>query len=405
MEVKMVQHAVGQGGLHCGELTQGQKPLRWVYDCGSNQADALKREIGCVARGGEIDLLFLSHFDSDHVNGVDLLLSQVKVHEVVLPYLNEDMLVAILARDAARGALTGVMIEAVSDLSGWFGSRGVEVVTFVDGRDDEGGDSPDVPEAPDRGGDGDCSTKWTGDTEPMLETASVFQVGEGAAQIRRVTPGAALLVTTPSGQLNWALIPYVHKPSAVLMKAFNDALDAEFGKGADKKTIAQSAKDLTVREKLRNCYDALWADHNLISMTLYSGPINPESMDIDMQICRRYPYWHAHHEWPEGGGWMLTGDAHLDGLRRRQRFLKFYRRFTGLINMLMLPHHGSVHNHSDEVLNAMPELQVGFAAAGPNSYGHPHNEVRDAVRAHRYAHFHQVDQRQFNQIVMKVRKR
>lgn len=115
-----------------------KKPLRWVYDCGSNQADALQREIGSIARGGEIDLLFLSHLDSDHVNGVDLLLSQVKVHEVVLPYLDEETLVAIIARDAARGALTGVFVEAVSDLAGWFGSRGVETVTFVEGSDEGG---------------------------------------------------------------------------------------------------------------------------------------------------------------------------------------------------------------------------------------------------------------------------
>lgn len=405
MQVNMVQHAVGQGGLHCGELTLGQKPLRWVYDCGSNQADPLKREIGSIAGGGEIDLLFLSHLDSDHVNGVDLLLSQVKVHEVVLPYLNEETLAATIARDAARGTLTGVLVEAVSDLASWFGSRGVETVTFVDGSDDEGSDGPDVPDAPDGGRDGDCTTKWTGDTAPMPESGSVSQTREGAAQMRRVSPGAALLVTTRGGLLNWALIPYVHKPSAALMKAFSDALDAEFGKGADKKAIAQSAKDPAIRERLRNCYDSLWADHNLISMTLYSGPIRSESMEIDIRICRRYPYWHVHHEWPDCGGWMLTGDAHLDGLRRRQRFLKFYRRFSGFTNVLMLPHHGSIHNHSDEVLNAMPELRVGFAAAGPNSYGHPHNEVRDAVRAHHYAYFHQVDQRRFNQIVMKVRKR
>ena len=211
-------------------------------------------------------------------------------------------------------------------------------------------------------------------------------------------------MTTPGGQLNWALIPYVHKPSAALMKAFDDALDAEFGKGMDKKTIAQSGKDPTVREKLRKCYDALWGDHNLISMSLYSGPINPERMDVDIRVCRRHPYWHMQHEWQECGGLMLTGDAHLDGLRRRQRFLKFYSRFNRLINMLMLPHHGSIHNHSDEVLHAMPELQVGFAAAGPNSYGHPHNVVCDAVRAHHLAYFHQVDHRQFNQIVMTVRK-
>jgi hypothetical protein len=185
------------------------------------------------------------------------------------------------------------------------------------------------------------------------------------------------------------------------MKAFNYALDDEFGEGTDKKAIAQSAKEPAVREKLRNCYDALWADHNLISMTLYSGPIILESMEIDICIS---PYWQNHHGWSGLGGWMLTGDAHLGGLRRRQSFLKFYRRFSGLTEVLMVPHHGSVHNHSDEVLDAMPELRVGYAAAGPNNYGHPHNEVRDAVRAHHYAFFHQVDHRQFNQIVMKVRK-
>lgn len=102
---------------------------------------------------------------------------------------------------------------------------------------------------------------------------------------------------------------------------------------------------------------------------------------------------------------MLTGDAHLDGLRRRQRFLSFYQRFTRLTKVLMLPHHGSIHNHSDEVLIAMPALSVGFAAAGPNSYGHPHTEVRQAVQAHPSAFFHQVDEKQFNKIVMKVMKR
>jgi hypothetical protein len=190
------------------------------------------------------------------------------------------------------------------------------------------------------------------------------------------------------------------------MKAFNDALDAEFGKGADKKTIAESAKNPAVREKLRNCYDALWADHNLISMTLYSGPIRPERLEMDILIYRRPLYWHNTHEWTDhGAGWMLTGDAHLNGLRRRQRFLKYYRRFLELTDVLMLPHHGSVHNHSDDVLNAMPELRLGYAAAGPNNYGHPHKEVRHAVQAHQYACFHQVDQKKFNRIVMKVRAR
>lgn len=395
MRVKLVQHSVGQGGLHCGELTLGQKPLRWVYDCGSNQVDALKREVGFVAKNGDIDLLFLSHFDSDHVNGVDLLLSQVKVREVVLPYLNEEILIAIISRDAARGALTGVFIEAASNLPDWFGSRGVETVTFIEYSDDDDADGPDILDAPDGGGDGDITGKWT----QIRGSDTTSQTGKGTAKLQRVSPGAALLATARGGLLNWVLIPYVHKPSAALMKAFNDALDTEFGKDEDRNTLAQKAKDPAVRLKLRNCYDALWGDHNLISMTLYCGPIEAKHMEIDISAFRHHPHWHTY------GGWMLTGDAHLDGLSRRQHFLKFYQRFLGLTNVLMLPHHGSTHNHSNEILDAMPELLVGFAAAGPNKYGHPHNEVRDAVQAHPHALFHQVDERQFSQIVMKVTKR
>lgn len=405
MKVKMVQHAVGQGGMFCGELSSGDAPLRWVYDCGSNQADALKREVGVVASGGDIDLLFISHLDSDHVNGIDLLLSQTRVKEVVLPYLDEEALIVTVARDASQGALTGTFVEAVTDLAAWFGSRGVETVTFVDGPDDEGGADPNVPDPPEGGdGEGKIDTKWTGEKVSFSEQASPPRSGEGAARMQHVSPGAAVLAMAPNRQLNWALIPYVHKPSAVLMKAFNDALEAAFGKGTSKKTIAEMAKDPTDRQKLRDCYDALWADHNLVSMTLYCGPIKKQRVDIQLWFSALYRKWRWRHGFHgnEVGGWMLTGDAHLDGVRRRGRFLQFYQRFTGLINMLMLPHHGSIHNHSDAVLAAMPELWVGFAAAGPNSYGHPHKDVRRAVRSRRHAWFHRVDQKQSSQIVMEI---
>lgn len=402
MQVKLVQHAVGQGGLFCGTLTLGKKPLRWVYDCGSNQASDLAREIGRVAHGGDLDLLFLSHLDSDHVNGVDQLLSRVKVREVVLPYLNETALIATLVQEAGRDTLTGVLVEAVSDLAGWFGSRGVETITFVDGNDDEGGDGPIVPRDPEGGGEGDCHSKWTTDARPIGGQIADSSQGRGVARMQRVALGAAHIVNSDTTVLNWALIPYVHQPSAKLMQAFNNALDAEF-KAIDKKAIARSAKDPAVRAKLRNCYDALWSDHNLVSMTLYAGPIQQQALGVELWARPHYchGYWHPRAA-SEAGGWMLTGDAHFDGLRRRQRFLKFYDTYLPLINVLMLPHHGSIHNHSDEVLDAMPELWIGFAAAGPNSYGHPHDDVRDAVQAHRRAVFHRVREKQSSQIVMEI---
>jgi beta-lactamase superfamily II metal-dependent hydrolase len=63
---------------------------------------------------------------------------------------------------------------------------------------------------------------------------------------------------------------------------------------------------------------------------------------------------------------------------------------------------GSIHNHSDLVLDAMPRLRVGYAASGPNSYGHPHRDVRDAVRAQRWANFRRVTQKHRTQITVGV---
>lgn len=402
MQVTLVQHAVGQGGLFCGTLTLGKKPLRWVYDCGSNQTGDLAREIGRVARGGDLDLLFLSHLDSDHVNGVDQLLSRIKVREVVLPYLDETALLAMLVQEAGHDTLSGMFVEAVSDLAGWFGSRGVEMITFVDWGDGEDTEGPIVPRVPEDGSEGDCHSKWTTEARPIEALIADPHQGQGIAQIQRVASGAAQIAISNTSALNWVLIPYVHQPSAKLMKAFNDALDAEF-KTTDKKVIARTAKDRTVRAKLRNCYNELWSDHNLVSMTLYAGPIQQQGDDVELRIRLHHwdRYWHLR-DASEAGGWMLTGDAHLDGLRRRQRFLKFYDTYLPLINVLMLPHHGSIHNHSDEVLDAMPELRIGFAAAGRNSYGHPHDDVRDAVQAHRRAVFHRVREKQSSQIVMKI---
>src|SRR3546814_9614135 len=95
LSANLTQHPVGQGGMMSGLLEIPGGRFHWVYDCGSNQKGALTREIAKVAANGEIDCLFLSHLDSDHVNGLDQLLGNVRVREVVVPYLNN---VVCLAR-------------------------------------------------------------------------------------------------------------------------------------------------------------------------------------------------------------------------------------------------------------------------------------------------------------------
>ena len=400
MQFKLVQHAVGQGGMFSGELQTRGKPLRWVYDCGSNQRDALRREIKTVAIGGEIDMLFLSHLDSDHVGGIDELLGHVKIREVILPYLNERMLLAIMARDASSGALSGTFIEAANNLAAWFGSRGVETITFVGGRDDDtGSDGPSLPFDPGDGREDKCFPKWTEPPQPATDLIADPNFAQAqsrnVASMQQVAAGAAVQLMTQAGAINWVLIPYVQMPSAKQMRAFEQALEDSFEEPLDKKAIMAKAKHADVRGKLRNCYDALWLDHNLITMTLYCGPLTKQRAAASFSSFRHHPNWAE-----AAGGWMLTGDAHLDRLQRRERFLKFYERVTPLTNVLMLPHHGSAYNHSDLVLDAMPDLIIGYAAAGPNSYGHPHDDVRDAVNGRWRAHFHRVSKNRSSQLLI-----
>jgi hypothetical protein len=382
MKINMTQRPVGQGGFFNGELSAGTSSVRWIYDCGSNQLDALHREIDRVASGGEIDMLFISHLDSDHVCGLDLLLSKVsRVREVVLPYLNDEMiLLALMARDASRGTLTGTFVDLCSDLPAWFGSRGVETITFVHGRDDEGeeeGVDPLLPTGPDGGEEGTILLQWT--KEPSREAPAFADDGADQSAsasgptIRSVSFGGCVAVQAPPGVLNWAWIPYVHTPSKSKLAAFDAALGCAFGKPIAKRDIAGMAKSPAVREGLRQCYDVIWKNHNLISMTLYAGPVKEQAAGGEIRYCTRVNPIRTL------GGWMLTGDADLSGERRCSHFLRFYRCFLPFIKVLMLPHHGARSNHSDSVLNDLRNLVVGYAASGPNTYGHPNRHVKRAV--------------------------
>lgn len=98
----MRQRPVGHGWFHSGALGRAAARLRWVYDCGASRKQGIERlasEIAILKGDGEervLDLLFLSHFDRDHVSGVTELLKALKVSTVVLPYLDDLQRVAVL---------------------------------------------------------------------------------------------------------------------------------------------------------------------------------------------------------------------------------------------------------------------------------------------------------------------
>lgn len=375
MQAELIQHPVGQGGMYSGKLDCGARPVRWVYDCGSNQSRELQRELGHVAADGPVDILFLSHLDSDHVSGVDLLLAATEVTEVVLPYLSRVDLTLTISRDVEAGTLNGTFLEFATNPAGWFISRGVQNVTFVDGRaddspPDDGADGPGGPTEGGGGGADDLGYKWSRSPSGTHKTKG--------ATVQRMDTNAVVQVSSARGWIDWVLAPYAHRPSNARTLDFRKALKIVGFQGMSMKKIADQARTSAGREKLRECYDALWSNHNLVSMSLYAGP--------EKQIPNSWTSWNnpsEHHFWHAQSseiGWLATGDAYLASNVRRSALLTHYKRYLAQVGTFIVPHHGASTYFHRDLVDAFPSLRLGVAAAGRNGYGHPHKEVRDAVR-------------------------
>lgn len=86
-------YPVGQGAFY-GETFEFQdnwmpKKINVVYDCGSSSNSKEIDYIFKEYRPGTIDILFISHFDSDHVNKIHNLQQYNKIKRVVIPLVED----------------------------------------------------------------------------------------------------------------------------------------------------------------------------------------------------------------------------------------------------------------------------------------------------------------------------
>ena len=74
-----------------------------VYDCGTetgekNMEVSLDDQIDLFKKRklhiSQIDILFISHFHADHINGLKRLLENVRVKKTVIPMLDEPAIIA-----------------------------------------------------------------------------------------------------------------------------------------------------------------------------------------------------------------------------------------------------------------------------------------------------------------------
>jgi hypothetical protein len=386
------QEAVGHGGFHNGVLASDKPYVRWIYDCGAWRKSGKEKLASRVRRfasrarkdGRPVDLLFLSHFDADHVNGLELLFAEgVRVDTVVLPYLSPAEAFAVLAGQVASERWSKSLVEHVLEPAAWFGSRGARrVVRLRGGPPPEGEGAAPVPEGPteDLSEDHPFRPVFLGPDGRILKRKK----RGGRAQEIVARPGTSIGVGLwNGGYADWWFLPYVHPISDLerrrLTKAAESFTRCKVSDRAFGQKLASALQSSSNRRAVKAMYRGKeLGNANAISLSLYIGPRMAFSDRVIM-----------HSNIPRTStdklGWLLTGDAELRNCDRRDEWLKFLKRKQSLpIGTLMLPHHGSVENFHVDILNAAPEARL-FVTADAGDPLRPHVDVRADIAKSRGA--------------------
>lgn len=360
-----------------GRLTHGSgRVFNWVYDCGTTSG-AAQRDLSIASYranlvNNHVDLVTLSHFDADHINGIVALLRNLSVGHLLLPYvpLWRRLLVAMTEEIDAGDGLLDFFIDPVSYLSREIG-EGLKTVIFV-------------PEAS------------RDDIAPPTEESLIIEGPMGDPYIQSGEPPATSEgdpSVENSGRIN---VHFLQSGGGVIIPhlwefvPFNDpgkrpAMSTPFAKWCThiSKIFARSGPSRSeALKRLKKHYNRRLGktveDKNVISTYLYSGPVG-DSLRLQHYGANTMVRFNAI---KDNFSVLCTGDAYLNNGTRLAALQRFYRADRRLerSGIFQVMHHGSSANWCPGLANTLRPA-VSIISSDPNfrhgraREGHPHSRV------------------------------
>jgi len=332
-------HPIGQGAFYSERI--GDKTI--VYDCGvwNRKDDKLRAEKivnAAFPNQQPIFILFISHFDFDHVSQIHLLVNSYKVDNIVMPLLDADEKLLITNYLAVNGL--DEIAQLVSDPEGFANQYELAIYQVENGEPpNDPNDNIDRPTI-------DLDLPPTG---LERDNHKVLQIKSGARIIAQKRVG-----------LGWVWVPFNFKSISRAPELIKELQLAKI----DITKLNDAHYVQSNLNAINSAYHSIEGNINQNSMFLYSGPeVNKQSKLMLEYIDPFYFTWRVRHQSP---ACVYTGDGDLNHVD----ISLVYKEYWENVGTVQIPHHGSKHD-----FNLTPfiggRLFCPISFGDNNTYGHP----------------------------------
>jgi len=405
-------HGIGQGLFYSGKISiqsnkDTKRSFNFVYDCGSaSQKKHLYKEIEeykkLKLQSKKLDLLMISHLHSDHVNGLDNLLSDIEVKNVVLPYLSPiERLILSVFYDKKR---PNWYFEFLSNPTAFFRKRDVENIIYVS----RGKDFETTPPKDSEGLSQKNEFLLEMNFEGMKHDEKKKEYAEKNDEVIDINV-AFKKDGHPAKIFNlWNFYFYTSPIEEKKFESFFNKvkiLQKKFSiSEISYDLILEIIRDKIKREKLKKIYEEeISEDLNLTSMACLHGPIYLlPNIDFRSEIHfgiwpfpfippyhriykeLKFLYHELYHEWRhilhetkdfyiDRSHSFLTGD--INSISEWEGIEKRYAQLFRHIQSLQVPHHGSRNNWNNKIPLDVGLCDYIISAGIRNRFKHPDLEV------------------------------
>lgn len=294
-----------------------------------------------------INLLFVSHFHSDHINGIEYLKKRCQVRYIVIPELTPGLVLESLVHDFIQ-----------SDGSEWNNDT-IQFLSSCINASYNDGDGMRVVRV---------DVSWEGGEERR-----VIDLDSGDSIGPRVSRNTEIRFR------DWIYVPYYVGDKYDELIAEFEANDIVFNLDLSRvgflKEICEEIRKIDVGT-LKRIYDKVYRNnHNSYSMPVYSGYrhcCNEVYQCFAMCPLRKHGDMHCQTNCLYTGDYDAKTQTNFDNLKA------YFSRYWNRIGLVQVPHHGSEHN-SDRKLYSHPNKLAIMSFGTDNHYGHPDSKTVDEI--------------------------